>query len=647
MIEKMEKVFIYGLAGDASRLMRDVMKCGCLQITDPRQLEDYSAVELFEDKRSSGLYDWEQHLSRVSAALSTLAPFMKAKGFLTPKPDVTYTQLEDGDNLAQALSLCDRVEALQKQLSDLRGQLGRVTFQRDSLLPWQEYTVPMGETETKTCYLRPITLPVAADPVAIEQQLAASGLGAVLYRVSGDKDQQYLALLVYKEDLTAAEDLVRQQGASRVSFADFSATASQELAKCQDTAQTLGCEIAAAEGELQELGSMGDLLKLVFDSVQTQIACKKAEQKLLHTQETCLLGAWMPVAKKAELERLLEGYTCFYHYEQPQNVEETPVLLKNSKWIAPFETVTEMYSLPSSGSIDPNPFMAPFFFLFFGMMLSDAGYGLILLIGGLVGSKLMGGNKLMKMLGYCGVSTIFWGLLYGSFFGDAITQVLRTFFDIEFTMPMLIDPLKDPMTILIMSFAFGMVHVFVGMGLKAYLMVKRGHPWAAFFDVGMWYFVLVGLLLLLAGGVLGTIGQYLAIAGAVGLVLTQGRDKKNIFMKAASGLLSLYDITGYFSDVLSYSRIMALGLATGVIASVINTMGTMPGKNIIGVLAFLVIFVFGHLLNFGINALGSYVHTSRLQYVEFFGKFFEGGGGAFRPLRANTKYVNINKQEDN
>lgn len=647
MIEKMQKIFIYGLADDASKLMRDVMKSGCMQISDPRQLEDYSSVDSFTDKRSGKLYDWEQNLSRITTALSALSPFMKARGFLTPKPTVTYHQMENGENLTRALGLCDRVETAQKQLADLRAQLGRTTFQRDSLLPWSDYKVPLGETETKTCLIRMLTLPVAVDMEAVEKEFEANKVAATLYRVSSDKDQHFGVLLAYKDDFAAAEELVRQHGASRINLADFSDTATKEIVSCEAAIKTLEGEISKTEQQLRELAADGDLLQLMFDSVQTQIECEKAEQKLLHTQQTCLLGAWVPVAKKAEVEKLLEQYTCFYHYEQPKNEEETPILLKNNKWIAPFESVTEMYSLPSSSSIDPNPFMAPFFFLFFGMMLSDAGYGVVLLIGGLIGSKLMGGSKLMKMLGYCGVSTIFWGLLYGSFFGDAIPQVMRTFFDIEFTMPMLIDPLKDPMTILIMSFAFGMIHVFVGMGLKAYLMVKRGHPWAAFFDVGMWYFVLVGILLLLVGGVIGTIGMYMAVGGAVGLVLTQGRDKKNVLMKAASGVLSLYDITGYFSDVLSYSRIMALGLATGVIASVINTMGTMPGKNIIGVLAFIVIFVFGHLLNFGINALGSYVHTSRLQYVEFFGKFFEGGGGAFKPLRANTKYVNINKQEDN
>ena len=356
------------------------------------------------------------------------------------------------------------------------------------------------------------------------------------------------------------------------------------------------------------------------------------------------------------MEKALSQYTCFYEFREPGSQEDFPVLLKNNGFVEPFEAVTEMYALPAPHSLDPNPFMAPFFFVFFGMMLSDAGYGLVLAILGLLGAKYLdmgtNGKKLLKMLGYCGISTVFWGALYGSWFGDTIPKVTEVFFGNRVQVPMLLDPLTNPMPILIMAFVVGYIHILVGLGLKAYLMIRRGHPVDALFDVGFWYFVLVGLVIF-AGGqmvigstLMASIGKWLAIAGAVGLVLTQGRDKKNPIMKLMSGILSLYDITGYFSDLLSYSRIMALGLATGVIAQVVNTMGTLPGRSIIGAVLFVVIFLFGHVLNLAINALGSYVHTSRLQYVEFFGKFFEGGGQAFRPLRPATKYVYVNNQEE-
>jgi len=227
----------------------------------------------------------------------------------------------------------------------------------------------------------------------------------------------------------------------------------------------------------------------------------------------------------------------------------------------------------------------------------------------------------------------------------AITGGAETFLGKTVTIPQLIDPLNEPMTILIMSCAFGVVHLFVGMGIKAYIMIKRGNLLGAIFDIGFWYILLIGLPLLLAPAPFNTVGKVMAIAGAVGLVLTQGRHKPTIIGKITGGVMSLYDITSYFSDVLSYSRILALGLATGVIASVVNVLATMAGGGIIGVIAFVVIFVFGHLLNLGINALGSYVHSARLQYVEFFGKYYEGGGTKFDPLKIKTKYVKVTEEK--
>ena len=283
------------------------------------------------------------------------------------------------------------------------------------------------------------------------------------------------------------------------------------------------------------------------------------------------------------------------------------------------------------------------------MMLSDAGYGLVLLIGGLCGAKFLdvgdGAKRLMRMIGICGVSTMFWGALYGSWFGDAIPTVAETFFGKSVEIPQLIDPLNQPMTVLILSCALGVVHLFVGMGIKAYIMIKRGDKWGALFDVGFWYMVLIGLPLLIAPAPWKTVGMVMAIAGGAGLGLTQGRHKPKLVGKITSGVMSLYDITGYFSDVLSYSRILALGLATGVVASVVNIMGSMTGGSIVGAILFIVIFVAGHLLNLGINALGSYVHSARLQYVEFFGKYYEGGGKKFDPLKIKTKYVKVMEEK--
>jgi V/A-type H+-transporting ATPase subunit I len=330
-------------------------------------------------------------------------------------------------------------------------------------------------------------------------------------------------------------------------------------------------------------------------------------------------------------------------------------LLQNSPLVTPFEAVTELYSLPSSSDIDPTPSMWFFFVFFFGMMFGDVGYGLILAVicGILVKKFKVEGmlGKMAKSLFWCGLSTMFWGVMFGSYFGDGITAAAKVMFNVDFVIkPLWTNPMEDPMIVIIVSFALGLIHLLVGLGVKGYMLITTGHPWEALFDVGFWYLFIIGPTLLLVGGsispTLVTIGKYMSIIGAIGLVLTQGREKKGIISKFTSGLLSLYGITGYLSDVLSYSRLLALGLATGVVSSVLSIMGSMGGHTFFGIIMFILVFVLGHSLNFAINALGSFVHSARLQYVEFFGKFYEGGGEPFNPLTKNTKYIKIIKEEN-
>lgn len=270
------------------------------------------------------------------------------------------------------------------------------------------------------------------------------------------------------------------------------------------------------------------------------------------------------------------------------------------------------------------------------------------------------------MFMYCGVSTLIWGILFGGYFGDAIDVVARTFFHVEVPEGGLVKalwfvPLNEPMRMLMYSMAFGLIHLFVGLGIKGYMLLRDKKVLDFFCDVVLWYVFLIGLLLLLLPSSIfasiaqvdpsifppfvGSAGKILAIAGALGLLFMSGRSSKNFGLRLALGAYDIYNVTGWLSDVLSYSRLLALGLATGVIASVINQMGSMRGDGVLGVVVFLVVFVFGHTFNMAINILGAYVHTNRLQFVEFFGKFYEGGGKAFHPFKFNTKYVDIKEEK--
>ena len=312
-----------------------------------------------------------------------------------------------------------------------------------------------------------------------------------------------------------------------------------------------------------------------------------------------------------------------------------------------------------------------FFYVFlFGLMLSDAAYGLIIFLGCFAVIKKFPRmesslKKSIKMFMYCGISTLIWGILFGGYFGDAIDVVARTFFHVEVPEGGMIKalwfvPLNDPMRMLIYSMLFGVIHLFTGLGIKGYMLLRDKKYLDFFCDVVLWFVFLIGLILLLLPSEIfasiaqlepGTFpaavsqaGKILAIVGVVGLVLMSGRSSKNIGLRLALGAYDVYNVTGWLSDVLSYSRLLALGLATGVIASVVNQMGSMAGDGIFGAIVFIAVFVIGHVFNMAINVLGAYVHTNRLQFVEFFGKFYEGGGKPFSPFQSNTKYVDVKEE---
>ena len=376
------------------------------------------------------------------------------------------------------------------------------------------------------------------------------------------------------------------------------------------------------------------------------------------TNRVFVLRGYIPEKRVEKVVGALEkSYTVAVEVTDPdQETQDVPVLLENNAFAAPVESITEMYSLPGKDDIDPNPVMAFFYYVFFGLMLSDAGYGLLMVIAMLFAkAKLKLEPKMKKtvnMFLYCGISTMFWGTMFGSWFGDAPQVIAREFFGKEIgSTAVWFEPVNDPMKLLLYSFLFGIIHLFVGLGVRFYMLWKDGKHLDAICDVVPVYLLVTGAAPLCAGIIidvptmLTTIGKYLAIAGAVLTVLTSGRSSKNILGKLGGGLYGLYNTaSGYLGDILSYSRLLALGLSTGVIATVINLLGTMPGNKIVKLILFIFVFLVGHTANIAINLIGTYVHTNRLQYVEFFSKFYEGGGRSFTPLKANTKHFRFKEE---
>ena len=334
-------------------------------------------------------------------------------------------------------------------------------------------------------------------------------------------------------------------------------------------------------------------------------------------------------------------------------------MLENSGFSAPVEGITKMYAMPSKRDVDPTPVMSFFYYLFFGMMLSDAGYGVLMVIGTTIALKKFNLESAMKktltMFRNCGISTIIWGALFGSWFGDIVQVVGREFFHKEIgSIALWFQPLDDPIKLLLYSFALGILHLFLGVAVSFKMAWNEGRKLDAFMDTVPIYLTILGVAPLAAGiltsvpAILKTIGTYMLIAGVVLLVLTSGRSSKSILGKFFGGLYALYNTaTGYLSDILSYSRLLALGLATGSIAGVINLIGTMPQNMAVKTVLLVVVFIMGHTANLAINLLGAYVHTDRLQFVELFSKFYTGGGREFSPLAVNTKYIKFKEENLN
>ncbi|MBO4331124.1 MAG: V-type ATP synthase subunit I, partial [Oscillospiraceae bacterium] len=390
---------------------------------------------------------------------------------------------------------------------------------------------------------------------------------------------------------------------------------------------------------LAELGSSRGEIKLLYDRLTMEIDMVEADEKLANTASAFALTGWAPEPDVPALEKLLGEYCCAYDLSDPEPDDKVPIKLRSNALTEPLNMVTEMYSLPDYRGVDPNPLIAPFFCIFFGMMFNDLGYGLVFIAASLIirsKVRLRGTMKyMMGLMLMCGVTTAVMGLITGSFFGDSIT-VIASMFGREVTLPSLLDPLSDPMKVLIISIAFGAVHIIFGMAVKAYMLIRDGHPLDALFDVGSWWLLFAGIAVLATGGT-----YWIAVAGVAALVLTQGRAKPTLVGKLIGGLAGLYDITSYLSDVLSYSRIMALMLAGGIVASIVNILGSLPGT----IILFIPIFIIGHVFNIGINVIGTYVHAARLQYLEFFGKFYMDGGRPFRPLGIKTKYYDIVEED--
>ena len=533
-------------------------------------------------------------------------------------------------------------------------KINKMTSDLASLKPWIVYDVPLDISETKATNIELGVVPSTVNLDKIKEKLEKLELPSNISVVNSDRELIYLAVVIMREGTDDVLGILKQYGFTQLPFQGFEGRVSDNIEKITkqiDDQRDIRREL---EEEVAGYGKMQKDIEFLSDYLTIERDRERIKSKMRVTKRTFNFEGWVPSHLKNRVERILDRYGCHYEYREPLDGEEVPVMIENSPAVTPFEAVTQMYSMPDYKGFDPTKWFAIFYAMFFGIMLSDAGYGLVITIATFITLKkfdLEGmTKKMVKMFMYCGIATVFWGAMFGGWFGDLIPVVADVLFGKKVEIkPIWFNPIDDPTRLLIWSLGFGIVHIFLGMAINAYMLIKRGQFWDAVFDVFSWYVLIIGAIMYGALGnsnpALGKVGLYMAIIGAAILLLTGGRKNKG-FGKVTGGLGALYGITGYVSDILSYSRLLALGLATGVIASVVNTMGSLGGRGIVSFIVLIVVGIVGHSFNMAINILGAFVHSSRLQYIEFFGKFYEDGGEEFDPFRNETKYIKILKESD-
>ncbi len=667
---QMQRVFIYALKKDRKKLLETLQRKGVIEVSDILEEDnvfhktDVSTAKAVFERNIASAKEAKEILDRYTMNKKSLLSALNGRNEVATEVYDAFKEKYDS-----VVKIAHRIQALNKEIAENKAEILKLQTQTEILTPWTDLDIPMNFSGTK--YTRGFigTLSNQWELEAIYERLAEY-MPLNVDIISSSKEQTCIFILCKKEQADKVYEILREMDFSLPSIT-FDHAPSEQLKILSKQIENAEKAINEAEEEIISYGKDRADLEFLLDYEAMRTEKYEVIGHLLQSRSAFIISGYIP---KRDADRLAEdiakSFEAAVEFEEPKEEEEVPVLLKNNGFSKPLEGVLEGYSLPGKGEIDPTMVMSLFYYMLFGLMLSDAGYGLLMVIGcafALIKFKntMESSTKnTLKMYLYCGVSTVFWGIMFGSYFGDIFDVIAKSFFGRTATDPVIpplwFFPVNEPMRMLAFAMLIGLIHLMTGLGMKLYQLLLQKDIKAILYDVVTWFVLIVSSTLLLLSmemikSILGVSIALpplaskalviLAVTAAIVIVATNGRESKNPFKRFLKGLYALYGITGYLSDVLSYSRLLALGLATGVIGSVINKMAAMTTGLVLGPLFFAIVVIFGHALNIAINALGAYVHTNRLQYVEFFGKFYEGGGRRFNPFHMNTKYYKIKEKD--
>ena len=658
----MKRLTLAVIRSQKEALLKELIRHGCLEVAEIDGLVKESEIASLVKSEDSDLMKYRQAYSSLQHGIDLLNRYVPKKSpLLSSQPEISSEEFLDETGMWGAVQFARQIEENDGRIKRISAEESRQRSVIESLKPWADLTMPLNTdgTDYAAVLLGMIPARISLEEVAGAVEKVTDE--AQLYSVSDDKSQHYVMLIVLREKASAVQEVLRDFGFTPATVTGMDGSARECIGKAEIALKDLASEKQRLTKAIEAEDVRRDEMKLAADRMGARISMAEAEEKLFGTESVVLLEGWMPAEREEELSRVFEDYTCAYETRDPKEEEypDVPVKLKNNRVTDGLNMVTNMYSLPAYGTVDPNPLMAPFFIVFFGLMFADIGYGILMILAALFAlAKIKpqeGSLSFCRLLLWGGIATTIAGFMTGSLFSDApkqIYDVICASKGIEPTwqgLPRLFSPTEDSILVLVGSLILGWLHLNTGMVVSFVQKWKHGNKADAIWEEGSLWVLLIGAVIfaLKKLNVLPWIPNVVAMAaliiGVVMLLFGAGRNAKG-FGKVTAAFGCIYNTaTGWFGDILSYSRIMALMLAGGVVGQVFNTVAIMPAKNgginAVTVIAFVVIFLLGHAMNFGLNLLGCYVHDLRLQCLEFFGKFYQDGGKPIKPLKLSGKYV--------
>jgi len=639
-IVNMSKFELLAFKSDKEAIVSEIQKLEYAHYADLNKKTD-EEIEVKASTDKERVSEISTRLSRIVWCIDQLSQYEGSKKVI---PVLSEEEMKDIAASIDFDKVYEEIYSLYSEKEKIKQEITEVHTKSMDLMPWKRLNIALKDIGENAMTVKMLGTVHADYDQAFKAMIEENDL-VYADLVSEKAGIKYYFCVSLAKNRQEAVELLRKNGFNQVKLA-FSEEPAAELKSLE--AAEVKLNEALSENAKAFAGNLEYLVKLkaLYEVEASEKVKHSSIENFKETNSIQLISGYIPTSKEADFKRSIEE-TAKSHCDlsikpADRDDENVPIVLKNNKFVSAFESLTKMYSLPKYNELDPTPALAPFYWFFFGMMVADIGYGAVLFLGTLFGIKKSNPkppkDSLLRMINLCSIAVIFWGVMYGSLFGVTLKMNGRpiAIFNTE----------KDFMLLLGVSIALGLVHLFSGLGVKAYMLIRDGKPVDAFLDVGLWVFALVGLIGLIGGNMIDMgpaammVFKVLMIASMVGILVFGARDRESIGARIGGGIYELYGITGYIGDFVSYSRLMALGLAGAFIAYAVNLIAKLVGHGP-GLIASVIILVVFHGFNIFLSSLSGYVHSARLTYVEFFGKFYEGGGIAFKNQKAVPKYVRL------